>query len=105
MQEKLSNIDSEKDRWNYKPSGRVELNPVFARPLNIRAIFDWYASYWFQLSTTTLAFILALIAWFVFFPSISSFERLNWESYGTLYLLNLIPHCFFCGEHSLLAVS
>ena len=98
MQEKLSNVDSEKERWNYKPSGKVELNPMFARPFNIRAIFDWYASYWFQLSTTTLAFILALIAWFVFFPSVSSFERLNWESYGTLYLLNLIPHCFFAGS-------
>ena len=41
---------------------------------------------------------MALIAWFVFFPSVSSFEQLNWESYGTLYLLNLIPHCFFAGS-------
>ena len=28
MQEKLSNVDSEKERWNYKPSGKVELNPM-----------------------------------------------------------------------------
>ena len=98
MQEKLSNVDSEKERWNYKPSGRVELNPMFARPIDIRAIFDWYASYWFQLSTTTLAFILALIAWVFFFPPVTSFEQLNWQSYGTLYLLNLIPHCFFAGS-------
>ena len=39
MQEKLSNVDSEKERWNYKPSGKVELNPMFARPFKIRAIF------------------------------------------------------------------
>ena len=87
-------MDKESERWNYKPTGKVQLNPLFSRSISIRAIFEWYASYWFQLSTTTLAFILALLAWVFFFPSISSFQKLNWQSYGTLYLLNLVPHCF-----------
>ena len=83
-------MDKESERWNYKPTGKVQLNPLFSRSISIRAIFAWYASYWFQLSTTTLALILALLAWVFFFPSILSFQTLNWQSYGTLYLLNLI---------------
>ena len=90
-------MDKESERWNYKPTGKVQLNPLFSRSISIRAIFEWYASYWFQLSTTTLALILALLAWVFFFPSLSSFQKLNWQSYGTLYLLNLVPHCFFAG--------
>ena len=90
-------MDKESERWNYKPIGKVQLNPLFSGSIRIRAIFEWYASYWFQLSTTTLALILALLAWVFFFPSISSFQKLNWQSYGTLYLLNLVPHCFFAG--------
>ena len=80
-------MDKRSERWNYKPTGKVQLNPLFSRSISIRAIFEWYASYWFQLSTTTLALILALLAWVFFFPSISSFQQLNWQSYGTLYLL------------------
>ena len=80
-------MDKESERWNYKPTGKVQLNPLFSRSISIRAIFEWYASYWFQLSTTTLALILALLAWVFFFPSISSFQKLNWQSYGTLTFL------------------
>ena len=93
MQEKLSNIDSEKERWNYKPSGKVELNPMFARPFNVRAIFDWYASYWFQLSTTTLAFILSLIAWFFFFWDCSKAFELKIFFKG-----NFLYHYFIFGS-------
>ena len=61
-------MDKESERWNYKPPEKVQLNPMFSRSISIRAIFDWYASYWFQLSTTTLALILAFLAWLFFFP-------------------------------------
>ena len=90
-------MDKESERWNYKPPGKVQLNPIFSRSIRMRIIFEWYASYWFQLSTTTLALILALLAWIFLFPAVSSFQKLNWQAYGTLYLLNLIPHCFFAG--------
>ena len=91
-------MDKESERWNYKPAGTVKLNPMFSRPTRFSSIFDWYASYWFQLSTTTLALALALLAWLFFFPALSSFAQLNLRSYGTLYLLNLLPHCFFAGS-------
>ena len=77
-------MDKESERWNYKPPGKVQLNPIFSRSIRIRIIFEWYASYWFQLSTTTLALILALLAWIFLFPAVSSFKNLNWQAYGTL---------------------
>ena len=61
-------MDKESERWNYKPPGKVQLNPMFSKSFRIRTILEWYASYWFQLSTTTLALALALLAWLFFFP-------------------------------------
>lgn len=62
------NTGSEEDRWNHHP-GEVKLNPLYRNPFNLRAIFQWYASYWLVLSTTTFCLLMAIFMVWVWLPA------------------------------------
>ena len=37
---KFGTMDKESERWNYKPPGKVQLNPIFSRSIRIRIILS-----------------------------------------------------------------
>ena len=50
-------------RWNHRPPTPLAQNPLFQWPPRPKAIFGWYAAFWLEASTTTLCFLLALLAY------------------------------------------
>lgn len=90
--------DQEAKRWNYRPSRRVALNPLFEWPVSFKAVIRWYAAYWLEWTTTSLALILAVIAFFVALPPLDAMK--NWEVAWMIrvWLANLIPHAVLAGS-------
>ena len=66
--------DNESKRWNYRPNRPVALNPLFERPLKLVAVLRWYSAYWLAASTTTLALVLAIAAYFTILPSLEAMQ-------------------------------
>ena len=89
--------DGEAARWNYRPERPVALNPLFQGPLNLKAVARWYAAYWFAASTTTLAIVLALVAYFLILPPLEEMQSLAIGWMARVWLANLVPHCVIAG--------
>ena len=84
-------------RWNYHPGGPVENNPLFSWPPRPRAVFRWYSAYWLVISTTTLSFIMALLAVWLWAPNLSETGTLSLGWIAAIWLGFLIPHSLLAG--------
>ena len=85
--------EREAERWNHRPPTPLAQNPLFQWPPKPGAIFKWYAAFWFEASTTTLCFILALIAYFAILPPLETMQSLEWGWVMRVWLANLVPQC------------
>lgn len=90
------NLGNEPERWNHHP-GRVALNPLFSWPPRPRAVLRWYAAYWFAASTTTLAIVLALVAYATLLPPLERMQSWGAGWVAQVWLVNLVPHCTLAG--------
>ena len=89
--------DKEAHRWNHRPNGPVTLNPLFDWPPRFFAVFRWYSAYWLAASTTTLACVLAVIAYFTILPSLELMQKPQLDWIIRVWLANLIPHVTCAG--------
>ncbi len=89
--------DGEAARWNYRPSEPVGLNPLFSWPLNVRAILRWYSGAWLQITTVTLALVLAVLVYIAFLPPLAEMKTLRADWILRIWLLNMIPHIMIAG--------
>ena len=89
--------DKEANRWNHRPNGPVTLNPLFDWPPRFFAVFRWYSAYWLAASTTTLACVLAVIAYFTILPSLELMQKPQLDWIIRVWLANLIPHVTCAG--------
>ncbi|MEO0667615.1 MAG: sterol desaturase family protein [Pseudomonadota bacterium] len=87
----------EAQRWNHRPPTPLAQNPLFQWPPKPVAIFKWYAAFWLEASTTTLCFVLALIAYFVILPPLETMQSLEWGWVVRVWLANLVPQCLIAG--------
>ena len=89
--------DIEATRWNHRPTGPVALNPMFDWPPKFFAIMRWYSAYWLAASTTTLALVLAIAAYFTILPSLEAMQKpqLGWIT--RVWIANLVPHTICAG--------
>ena len=85
--------EREAERWNHRPPTPLAQNPLFQWPPKPGAIFKWYAAFWREASTTTLCFILALIAYFAILPPLETMQSLEWGWVMRVWLANLVPQC------------
>ena len=84
-------------RWNHRPQVPLAQNPLFQWPPRPMAIFRWYAAFWFEISTTTLCFVLALGAYFLILPPLETMVTLEWGWVTRVWLANLVPQCLIAG--------
>ena len=89
--------EREAERWNHRPPTPLAQNPLFQWPPKPGAIFKWYAAFWLEASTTTLCFILALIAYFAILPPLETMQSLEWGWVMRVWLANLVPQCLIAG--------
>lgn len=87
----------EAGRWNHRPPTPIAQNPLFLWPPQPKAVFKWYAAFWFEISTTTLCMVIALTAYFVFLPTLDSMQALQWGWVIQVWLINLVPQCLCAG--------
>ena len=90
-------IDPEAERWNYHPEGPVKLNPLFAWPLRLSHITDWYRGAWIEITAVTITFLLAIIAYVLFLPPLATMATFDTGWIVTVWLLNLIPQTMIAG--------
>ncbi|MEM6760610.1 MAG: sterol desaturase family protein [Pseudomonadota bacterium] len=84
-------------RWNHRPQVPLAQNPLFQWPPRPAAILRWYAAFWFEISTTTLCFVLALGAYFLILPPLEAMVHLEWGWVARVWLANLVPQCLIAG--------
>ena len=89
--------DEEASRWHYRPKNPIGLNPLFVWPPNFVAVFRWYSAYWLAASTTTLALVLAIFAYFVILPPLEAMKNIQLAWILRVWLANLVPHCLCAG--------
>ncbi|WP_299165328.1 sterol desaturase family protein [uncultured Tateyamaria sp.] len=87
----------EAGRWNHRPPTPIAQNPLFQWPPRPMAIFRWYAAFWFEISTTTLCLVLALLAYFLILPPLEAMQSLEWGWAMRVWLANLVPQCLIAG--------
>ncbi len=89
-------LGDEPARWNHHP-GVVATNPLFRWPPQPRAVLRWYAAYWLVASSTTLAILLAIVAYVVLLPPLEAMQRFSPGWMLRVWLANLVPHCLIAG--------
>ena len=89
--------EREAERWNHRPATPLAQNPLFQWPPRPRAIFRWYAAFWFEFSTTTICLVLALVAYFAILPPLAAMQSLEWGWVIRVWLANLVPQCIIAG--------
>lgn len=87
----------EAGRWNHRPPTPIAQNPLFLWPPNPKAIIKWYAAFWFEISTTTLCFVLALGAYFLILPDLAQMQIFSADWMIRVWLANLVPQCLIAG--------
>ena len=63
-------------------------DPLFQWPPRLGAIFRWYAAFWLEVSTTTLCFVFALIAYFAILPELADDKPVDNHDSSTNGLIN-----------------
>ncbi len=88
-------VAGEAARWHYHPGVEVENNPLFDWPPDLRAVARWYAAYWLVISTTTLSFVMAALAVWLWVPALGETSGIGW--FIAIWLGFLIPHTVVAG--------
>jgi len=91
------NPDPETARWNYHPGGVVQLNPLFSRPLDLRAVWRWYQGAWFQVTALTVPLLLAIVVWWAFLPALETMQTFQIGWMFQVWLANLLPQILVAG--------
>ena len=89
--------DPERDRWNHHPGRTVPLNPLFAWPIDIRAVWHWYRGAWFQVTAVTIPFGLAVLMWWLFLPPLEDMRSFAFGWMAQVWLANLVPQVAVAG--------
>ncbi len=89
--------DGEAKRWNYRPGKPVALNPLFTWPPRPGAVLRWYASFWFEISTTTFALLMAVLAVATWMPSVTDTGHLALGWVLAVWLGLLLPQIIVTG--------
>lgn len=89
--------DAEAGRWHYRPPQPVALNPLFSWPPRPRAVLAWYRGAWLPLTSVTVAFLTAVIAYALFLPPLEEMQSFAPGWMLTVWLLNLVPQAVLAG--------
>ena len=89
--------DPEADRWNHRPAHGVPLNPLFAWPLNLRAVWAWYRGAWLQATAMMICLLLALGVWLLILPKLETMSIFAPGWMFRVWLANMIPQCLVAG--------
>jgi sterol desaturase/sphingolipid hydroxylase (fatty acid hydroxylase superfamily) len=90
-------LGNETERWNFHPGEAVQNNPLFLWPPQPKAVLRWYSAYWLVISSTSLSFVVAAMAVWLWTPTVSetTVPGIGWIS--TIWLGFLIPHTALAG--------
>lgn len=80
--------DPEADRWNHRPERGVPLNPLFEWPPRPAKIWAWYRGAWLQMTALTVPFLLALVLYFTFLPTLATMQSFSWRWILTIWAMN-----------------
>ncbi|MEM8742805.1 MAG: hypothetical protein AAGE13_15095 [Pseudomonadota bacterium] len=83
--------DPEDAKWHHRPAGRVPLNPLFQWPPRPAAIWRWYRGAWLQITSVSIAFLVAVIAYAWFLPPLEKMATFQFGWMFTVWLLNMVP--------------
>ena len=89
--------DPENARWNYRPPHVVGLNPLFSWPPNPGAVLRWYSGAWLQITSLTVCFAIAVVAYVWFLPPLEAMKTFAPGWILTLWLLNVVPQTLVAG--------
>jgi sterol desaturase/sphingolipid hydroxylase (fatty acid hydroxylase superfamily) len=89
--------DGEAARWNYRPSDPVQNNPLFDWPPRPMAVLRWYRAYWLVISTTTLSLVIAILAVWLWAPTLAETGQLHLGWIAVIWLGFLVPHALLAG--------
>ena len=89
--------DPEDAKWHHRPQGRVPLNPLFRWPPRPAAIWRWYRGAWLQITSVSIAFLIAVLAYAVFLPPLEAMVTFQFGWMFTVWLLNMVPQTVIAG--------
>ena len=89
--------DAEADRWNYRPPNPVALNPLFNWPPNPVAVLHWYRGAWLPLTSLTVTFTMAVVAYVFFLPPLEQMKTFAPGWMARVWLVNLVPQIALAG--------
>ena len=90
-------VDAEDARWNYKPQGKVGLNPLFSWPPRPLDVLRWYRGAWLQMTALTIPFLFAVVVTVWFLPPLEAMRDFHVGWMFRIWLLNLIPQTLLAG--------
>ncbi|MFV2034038.1 MAG: sterol desaturase family protein, partial [Halocynthiibacter sp.] len=83
--------------WNFRPAEPVETSPLFTWPPRPSAILRWFSAYWLVLSTVTLSLGVAVFAWLLFLPDLSTMRVIAPGWIIRVWLVNIVPMILLAG--------
>lgn len=92
-----ADLKAEAGRWAYHPGHKVEANPLFDWPLRPLAVCCWYRAYWLVVSTTTLSMLVAILAVWLWAPTLTEISDIGIGWFIAIWLGFLIPHTVLAG--------
>ena len=87
----------EKSVWHYHPQVPVSFSPLFDWPLDIVAVFRWFAKAWFSVSQHLTFVLLAVFIWLFLTPNLQVMKEVNIDWLAQLYLRNLLIYLIVAG--------
>ncbi|MEM6890068.1 MAG: sterol desaturase family protein [Pseudomonadota bacterium] len=88
----------EAGRWNFRPETPLAENPLFLWPPRPLEILRWYAAFWFEISTTTLCLVIALLAYLLILPPLAEMQVLAWGWVLKVWVANFVPQVICAGS-------
>jgi sterol desaturase/sphingolipid hydroxylase (fatty acid hydroxylase superfamily) len=85
-----STVRAKKRQWHYHPELPIQVSPLFRRPLDLQAVFNWFLRSWLPLSERLLILFLALISWFFFHPALIRCQTFHFDWIAEIFIRNLI---------------
>ena len=105
MHESVKQALPKPTRWNWRPEGPAENNPLFLWPVDWRASARWYLHNWKPNSEYAIFLFCALLSWFYLQPDLAvmataelaGLSAEQWAWIGRVYLRNLCYVLVFAG--------
>ena len=90
--------DPEDARWNHRPTGPVQTNPLFEWPPKFYEIFKWYRGSWLQITSISIALLIAIVAYTSALPPLENMKTFEAGWMFRIWLLNMIPQIAVAGS-------